>query len=110
MMAWKASMSTTPITTSATNTPTQAIAVPPAASRHADQDAGQEDQQAADDHLDQGGSPGRVHEAVADPGDDEQLHQHDAGGDAGGDPVAVRHALGNEVRQAMADAAQAGHE
>ena len=44
--------------------------------RAADQDAGDEDQHAADDDLKRRGEQRRVHVALANPGDDCQFHDH----------------------------------
>src|SRR4051812_29772161 len=52
----------------------------------ADQYAGQQHQEAAEDHLDRRRDEGRLHEAPARPGDDDEFDHHDDAGDRRGGP------------------------
>src|SRR5260221_3772487 len=72
--------------------------------RISDQYSHAENEQAADDDLHDRGAERRVHEAIANPRDDGELHEDDAHGDARRG-LHVR----DEVGQRVADAAERGH-
>jgi len=71
----------------------------------ADQDAGGEDEDAAEADLERGGEGRSFHVAVANPGDDAEFDDDD--GDGGGERGAE---AGDEERERVADAAERGHE
>src|SRR6185369_12086711 len=76
-----------------------------APSRAADQNPGGEHENPANYHLKGGRKEWRIHKAVADIGDGEELHRDHGNGDDGRRPE-----IGNEIRERVAQAAERGHE